>query len=86
MISEHKMKCEKISSDFESKLNSFNQDKDKEIEKLHARIAQMQQQFSESLISFEKHETAISTKENTEKEVNSSFNSINNKYYYENKN
>jgi len=58
-----------MSSDFESKLNSVNQEKDNEIEKLHAKIAQLQQQFSESLISFEKHETAISAKE-SEKEVN----------------
>jgi len=58
-----------MSSDFESKLNAVNQEKDNEIEKLHAKIAQLQQQFSESLISFEKHETAISAKEN-EKEVN----------------
>lgn len=58
-----------MSSDFESKLNSVNQEKNNEIEKLHAKIAQLQQQFSESLISFEKHETAISAKE-SEKEVN----------------
>jgi len=58
-----------MSSDFESKLNSVNQEKDTEIEKLHAKIAQLQQQFSESLISFEKHENAISAKE-SEKEVN----------------
>lgn len=69
MQSEHKMICNKITSDFESKLNSLNQEKDNEIEKLHAKIAQLQQQFSESLISFEKHENAISAKEN-EKEVN----------------
>lgn len=58
-----------MSSDFESKLHSVNQEKDNEIEKLHAKIAQLQQQFNDSLISFEKHENAISAKE-CEKEVN----------------
>lgn len=56
--------------DFDLKIKSVNQEKDNEIEKLHSKIAQLQQQFiSESLVSFEKHETAISAKE-TEKEVN----------------
>lgn len=50
--------------DFESKLNSVIKEKDKEIEKLHIVTAQLQQQFSESLISFEKNENAISAKEN----------------------
>lgn len=54
--------------DFESKLNSVIKEKDIEINKLHTTIAQLQQQFSESLISFEKNENAISANEN-EKEV-----------------
>lgn len=69
MQKEHKEICEKMISDFESKLNSVNKEKDEEIEKLHSKIALKQQQFSESLISFEKNENAISAKEN-EKEVN----------------
>lgn len=72
MLAEHKITCEKMTSDFESKLNSIKKEKDEEIEKLHAKIVQLQQKFSESLISFEKHETAISAKE-TEKEVNRNF-------------
>lgn len=61
-----------MASEFELKLNSINKEKDEEIEKLHAKIAQLQQKFSDSLISFEKHETAISAKE-TEKEVCCNF-------------
>lgn len=57
-----------MASEFDSKLKSVNQEKDIEIEKLHTKIAQLQHQFSESLVSFEKHENAISAKE-TEKEV-----------------
>ncbi|KAE9542770.1 hypothetical protein AGLY_002681 [Aphis glycines] len=72
VLSEHKNICNKITSDFESKLNCLTQEKDNEIEKLHLQIAQLQQQNccinSESLLSFEKHETAISAKEN-EKEL-----------------
>lgn len=71
MQTEHKEMCKKIVADFETKLNYVNNEKvqkDNEIEKLHMKIAQLQQQFSESLISFEKHENAISAKE-TEKEV-----------------
>lgn len=71
MQTEHKEMCKKIAADFETKLNYVNNEKvqkDNEIEKLHMKIAQLQQQFSESLISFEKHENAISAKE-TEKEV-----------------
>lgn len=75
MQTEHKNMCQKLGSNFELKLNYVTQEKDKEIEKLHAQIAQLQQQNccinSESLLSFEKHETAISEKEN-EKEVNCS--------------
>lgn len=63
MLSEHKKMCEKLTSEFESKLNSITHEKDNEIEKLHTKITQLQQQFSESLISFEKHENAISSKE-----------------------
>lgn len=74
MLSEHKNMCKKMASDFESKLNCVTHEKDNEIEKLHTQLAQLQQQNcclnSESLLSFEKHETAISEKEN-EKEVNS---------------
>lgn len=69
MLSEHTTICKKIASDFELKINSLNQEKDNEIEKLHSKITQLQQQFSESLISFEKNENAISAKE-SEKEVN----------------
>lgn len=68
ILSEHNDKCKKMASDFELKLKSVNEEKDKEIDKLHAKIAQLQTQFSESLVSFEKHENAISAKE-TEKEV-----------------
>lgn len=57
-------------------MNCLTQEKDNEIEKLHLQIAQLQQQNccinSESLLSFEKHETAISAKEN-EKEVNTLY-------------
>lgn len=69
MLSEHSNTCKKMASDFELKLNSIIQEKDNEIEKLHTKIVQLQQQFSESLISFEKHENTISAKE-SEKEVN----------------
>lgn len=69
MLAEHDKVYKKMALDFESKLNSVNQEKDNEIEKLHTKIAQLQQQFSESLVSFEKNENAISAKE-TEKEVN----------------
>lgn len=68
MVSNHKKICAKITSEFESKLNLLNQEKDKEIEKLHTKISQLQQQFSESLHSFEQHEKAISEKE-SESEV-----------------
>jgi len=68
MLTEHKNICKKMASEFESKLNLVNREKDNEIEKLHAKILQLQQQFSESLVSFEKHENAISAKE-TENEV-----------------
>lgn len=57
-----------MASDFDLKLKSLNQEKDIEIEKLHVKIAQLQQHYSESLVSFEKHENTISAKE-TEKEV-----------------
>ncbi|XP_050538665.1 citron Rho-interacting kinase-like [Daktulosphaira vitifoliae] len=67
---EHKATCLKMVSEFESKLSFVYKEKDIEIEKLHSKIAQLQQQFSESLISFEKHENAISAKEN-EKEFES---------------
>ncbi|XP_050431701.1 citron Rho-interacting kinase-like [Adelges cooleyi] len=70
MQAEHKATCLKMVSDFESKLSSVYKEKDTEIEKLHTKIAQLQQQFSDSLISFEKHENAISAKE-TEKEFES---------------
>lgn len=69
MLSDHSKTCKKMASDFELKLNSLIKEKDSEIEKLHTKIAQLQQQFSESLISFEKHENTISAKE-SEKEVN----------------
>lgn len=75
MVFEHKKICEKMVSEFESKLNSLNQEKDNEIDKLHSKISQLQNQFSESLISFEKHEKAISAKE-TESEVSYSYKSI----------
>jgi len=68
MMSDHKKISEKMASEFELKFNLINQEKNNEIEKLHAKISQLQQQFSESLISFEKHEKAISEKE-TESEV-----------------
>lgn len=63
-MSDHEKMCEKMASEFELKLNLVNQEKDNEIEKLHTKISQLQQQFSESLISFEKNEKAISEKEN----------------------
>lgn len=72
MVSEHKKICEKIVSEFETKLNSLNQEKDNEIDKLHTKITQLQNQFSESLMSFEKHEKAISAKE-TESEVSNNY-------------
>lgn len=52
-----------MASDFDSKLKSAYQEKDNEIEKLHAKIDQLQKHFSESLISFEHVETAIQEKE-----------------------
>ncbi|XP_050433505.1 citron Rho-interacting kinase-like isoform X2 [Adelges cooleyi] len=67
---EHKATCLKMVSDFEAKLSSVRKEKDNEIEQLHTKITQLQQQFSESLISFEKHENTIFTKE-TEKEFES---------------
>lgn len=68
MLAEHDEICKKMASDFELKLNSANQEKDNEIEKLHSKMIQLQEKFSDSLISFEKNENVI---KKTEKEVNS---------------
>lgn len=43
--------CKKLSSDFESKLYSLNQEKENEIEKLHAKIAQLQHQHKNAIFT-----------------------------------